>query len=122
MEILFNAEGHVTGVAEGIDLHEYAEETGGTVVTMNGPQPGLEYEAYPDGEWRLPPEYLAQREEAWRAAEMPIARENVTAVDFGDETIPGTVAQWKAYWLAVRDWKEGHADYPDSTKRPARPA
>ncbi|WP_156882748.1 hypothetical protein [Pseudomonas sp. CF161] len=62
-----------------------------------------------------------QIEAAWRAAEMPIARENVTAIEFGDDSIPGTAAQWKAYWLALRAWTEGAEGYPDATHRPVQP-
>ncbi len=64
---------------------------------------------------------LRAAEDAWRAIEMPIARENVTAIEFGDHSIPGTAADWKAYWLALRVWTEGAEGYPDSTHRPVEP-
>lgn len=64
---------------------------------------------------------LRAAEDAWRAIEMPIARENVTAIEFGDGQIPGTAAQWKAYWLALRAWIEGADGYPDATHRPLKP-
>lgn len=122
MELLFNANGHVTGVADGIDIRAYAIEIGGILVEMNGDQPSIDHEAYPDGEWRLPYDFQVKRENQWRAIEMSTAKENVTAIDFGDDTIPGTAAQWKGYWLTLRDWKDGNTDFPDMTKRPVRPA
>lgn len=61
-------------------------------------------------------------ENQWREVQMPIARNNVTAIDFGDGTIPGTIEQWKAYWLALRKWTETNPDFPDSTKRPIAPS
>lgn len=67
-------------------------------------------------------EVQAPIENAWRAAEMPIARENVTAIEFGDDSIPGTAADWKAYWLALRAWVEGAKGYPDATLRPLKPS
>ena len=64
---------------------------------------------------------LAEIESSWRATQMPIARENVTAIEFGDDSIPGTAADWKAYWLALRAWIDGADGYPDSTHRPVEP-
>jgi hypothetical protein len=62
-------------------------------------------------------------ENAWRDLEMPIAKENVTAIQFEDpDALPGTEAEWKAYWVALRNWKDGNPDFPDITKRPVRPA
>ena len=64
---------------------------------------------------------LRVAENDWRETEMSIARENVTAIEFGDHSIPGTAADWKAYWLALRAWTEGAEGYPDSTHRPVEP-
>ena len=64
---------------------------------------------------------LEQIEVLWRASQMPIARENVTSIEFGDDQIPGTAAEWKTYWLALRGWVEGAEGYPDSTHRPIKP-
>lgn len=70
-----------------------------------------------------PPTYeqLAYVESEWRATQMPIARENVIAIEFGDESIPGTAVDWKAYWLALRSWVDGAEGYPDSANRPVSP-
>lgn len=91
----------------------------------------------PDGaEWReASPEDIARiegamqlqrdilRENEWRDSEMPIARDNVTALDFGDVTISGSIAQWQAYWLALRNWKEGgNPEFPEQSERPIRPS
>ncbi|WP_099431110.1 phage tail protein [Pseudomonas mosselii] len=61
-------------------------------------------------------------ESAWRESEMQVAQQNVTAIEFGEESVPGTAAAWKAYWLGLRAWKEGAVGYPDIDQRPARPA
>ncbi|WP_421549097.1 hypothetical protein [Pseudomonas sp. QD4] len=79
-----------------------------------------------DQPWQFPgwgnsPSALRDIENEWREAEMPHARENVTAIEFGDDSIPGTSAQWKAYWLALRAWTEGAEGYPDATHRPLKP-
>jgi len=97
---------------------------------MVGPRPDGEfsslYVALEDGTWGVSETLrwgkLALIEDAWRAIEMPIARENVTAIEFGDDQIPGTAADWKAYWLALRAWTESAEGYPDSTHRPLKPA
>lgn len=64
----------------------------------------------------------ATTESEWRAAEMQAAQQTVTAIEFGDDSSPGTAADWKAYWLALRAWKEGAEGWPDSAHRPMRPA
>ncbi|WP_421547358.1 hypothetical protein [Pseudomonas sp. QD4] len=79
-----------------------------------------------DQPWQFPgwgnsPSALRGIENEWREAEMTRARENVTAIEFGDDSIPGTAAQWKTYWLALRAWTEGAEGYPDSTYRPVEP-
>lgn len=81
--------------------------------------------ASPEGEWVVSDELVRNAarkvEDNWRNAEMPIAQENVTAIEFGDDQIPGTAADWKAYWLALRAWTKGAEGYPDSTHRPVEP-
>lgn len=81
-----------------------------------------------DQVWQFPgwgPSLTAARqtEEAWRASEMLLARENRTAIaEMGDESIPGTAKEWSDYWLALRGWKDGNPDFPDMSKRPIRPS
>ena len=60
-------------------------------------------------------------EDEWREEQMPIAYNTVTAIGFGEEGIPGTIEQWKAYWLALRKWTVHNPDFPDSSKRPVAP-
>lgn len=60
-------------------------------------------------------------ETAWRDAEMPKAQQNVTALEYGAEDIPGTTLQWQKYWLALRKWTADNAGFPDSSKRPVAP-
>lgn len=65
---------------------------------------------------------LRVAENDWRETEMLIARENVTAIEFGDDQIPSTAADWKAYWLALRAWKDGgNSEFPEQSSRPVRP-
>jgi hypothetical protein len=62
------------------------------------------------------------REDAWRVAEITIARDNLDGILFEDPNVlPGTETQWKAYGVRLRAWKEGALYFPDSTKRPTRP-
>ncbi|CAI8821174.1 Phage tail protein [Pseudomonas sp. IT-P100] len=73
--------------------------------------------------WTASPSQLRRAEDVWRDSELPIAKDNVTAIQFEDpDALPGTEAEWKAYWIALRNWKEGNPDYPDLTKRPIRPS
>lgn len=60
-------------------------------------------------------------ESAWRESEMPKAQQNVTAIEYGEEGIPGTAQQWQKYWLALRKWTVDNPDFPDSSKRPVAP-
>jgi len=66
-------------------------------------------------------ELQAPIEAAWRATEMPRAQQNVTAIEYGEEDIPGTTQQWQRYWLALRKWTAENPDFPDSSKRPVAP-
>lgn len=96
----------------------------------NPPAGGIEVASAPeqaDQKWLFPgwgpsPSQLRSVEDEWRSVEMPLAQENITALQYGDPDVPGTEAQWKAYWVALRNWKEGNPNYPDITKRPVRPA
>jgi len=60
----------------------------------------------------------AQEENQWRNEQMPIARNNVTAIEYGE---PGDSQAWKDYWLALRKWTADNPDFPDCSKRPAAP-
>lgn len=66
-------------------------------------------------------EELAAIEAQWRADQMPLALETVTAFQMGEEDIPGTEQLWKEYWLALRKWTADNPDFPDSTRRPVAP-
>lgn len=114
------------------DVMRYYVNSAGELIsstTGDAPEGGTEVPSSPeywDQIWLFPgwsesPYRLSRNEDEWRAIEMPMALENVTAIDFGDDTLPGTAAQWKAYWLGLRNWKDGNPDYPDATKRPAKP-
>lgn len=63
----------------------------------------------------------AVMESDWRESEMSRAQQNVTAIDYGAQDIPGTTQQWQKYWLALRKWTETNPDFPDNTKRPRPP-
>ncbi|WET12942.1 hypothetical protein P3S72_12670 [Pseudomonas sp. D3] len=110
--IIVGSDGSVTAVAEGIDIFEYVKTFGGTVIRRD------EY---------VPPPYvptmqeLSEIENVWREVEMPKAQQNVTAIEYGGEDIPGTAQQWQKYWLALRKWTADNPDFPDSTKRPVAP-
>lgn len=62
-----------------------------------------------------------QEEAQWREQEMPAAEQNVTALTYGADDIPGSVVEWQKYWLALRKWTEANPDFPDSSKRPVAP-
>jgi len=110
--LITSDDGSVTAVAEGVDIFEYAKEIGGTVVRR------YQY---------VPPPHVPSVEEqeatesAWRQAEMPRAQQNVTAIEYGEEDIPGTAQQWQKYWLSLRKWTTDNPDFPDSAKRPVAP-
>lgn len=62
-------------------------------------------------------------ETAWRDSEINVVKDNLEALLFDDpDALPGTDAEWKAYGVALRRWKEGAEGWPDSARRPARPA
>lgn len=64
---------------------------------------------------------LIEIENQWREEQMPFAQQNVTAIEYGVEDIPGTAQQWQKYWLALRKWTDTNPDFPDSSKRPIAP-
>ena len=64
---------------------------------------------------------LATVEIDWRDQQMPIVRNNVTAIEYGEAGILGTAQQWRSYWLALRKWTDANPDFPDSAKRPVAP-
>ncbi|WP_335944434.1 hypothetical protein [Pseudomonas sp. G166] len=81
---------------------------------------------YADQVWQFPgwSESLAaamSRELAWRDIEMPKAQQNVTALTYGADDLPGTVDSWQKYWLALRKWTADNPDFPNSSKRPIQP-
>lgn len=98
-------------------------------IEMFAPRPEdentLDYTAQIDGTWKITQETLNAKwtpfENEWRESEMPKAQQNVTAIEYGEEGIPGTTAQWKSYWLALRKWTADNPDFPDSSKRPVAP-
>ncbi len=73
----------------------------------------------PEPTWQ---ELQAPIESAWRQSQMPIALNNVTAIQFGEEDVPGTEQDWKEYWLALRKWTTDNPDFPDMNKRPIQPS
>lgn len=86
----------------------------------------LDYTAQMDGTWKITKDTLKAKlvpiENAWRESEMPKAQQNVTAIEYGEEDIPGTAQQWQKYWLALRKWTADNPDFPDSSKRPVAPS
>ncbi|OIN45960.1 hypothetical protein [Pseudomonas costantinii] len=102
---------------------------GSWVDAEDPPEPGLISVPAPDSAdqiWQFPgwssSDLLDRMEEdQWRASEMPKAQMNITSIEYGADDIPGTAAQWKAYWLGLRKWTEENPDFPDSSKRPVPP-
>ena len=95
-------------------------------IEMVGPRPeSSDYTAQSDGSWEITTETLNSKlapiENTWREVEMPKAQQNVTAIEYGEEGIPGTAQQWQKYWLALRKWTVDNPDFPDSSKRPVAP-
>lgn len=81
---------------------------------------------YADQIWQFPgwsPSSMkaAASETFWRDEQMPKAQQNVTAIEYGEEGIPGTAQQWQKYWLALRKWTDDNPDFPDGDKRPRQP-
>lgn len=72
--------------------------------------------------WSESTSQAISRENEWRVIEMPKAQQNVTAIEYGEEDIPGTAQQWQKYWLALRKWTDTNPDFPDSSKRPVAPS
>lgn len=64
---------------------------------------------------------LGFEERQWREVEMLRIQENLTALSFGADDVPGTVVDWQGYWLSVRKWTDTNPDFPDSAKRPVAP-
>lgn len=99
-------------------------------VEMLGPRPddenSLDYTAQPDGTWAVSEETVrakqAEVESVWREQQMPVAQQNVTALTYGADDIPGSEEGWQKYWLALRKWTGTNPDFPDSAKRPVAPS
>ncbi|ONH51001.1 hypothetical protein SAMN04490182_2097 [Pseudomonas cedrina] len=126
MRMLFNPDGFVVNLADEIDIDEYAVFIGGTIVEMVSERPSDRHQALISGEWQIPMDVVnaenAFTENEWRDSQMPKAQQNVTAIEYGEEGIPGTAQQWQKYWLALRKWTADNPDFPDSTKRPIAPS
>ncbi|WP_189654376.1 hypothetical protein [Pseudomonas fluorescens] len=98
-------------------------------IHMEGPRPEDEdaanYTAQANGTWAVTAQTLREKlipvENAWREQQMPLTLQTVTAIDFGEEGIAGTIDQWKFYWRELRKWTEANPDFPDSSKRPVAP-
>lgn len=108
--LLIGEDGSITFGLE--NPEEFARLNGGVLV------PRDEYIAPP---YVPSPQELAATESSWRETEMPRAQQNVTAIEYGEEGIPGTAQQWQKYWLALRKWADTNPDFPDSSKRPVAP-
>ena len=63
-------------------------------------------------------EQIASVERAWRDGELNRADIELNKVQDGMGT--GTVAQWREYRCALRNWSE-HESFPDSSFRPSAP-
>ncbi|MGK9419233.1 hypothetical protein ACSSUR_24265 [Pseudomonas cedrina] len=114
MLVIVDRDGLLTVISDEVeDIYEYAETIGGKVIDDS------EYVAPP---YVPSPQELATIEAKWRESEMPTAQQNVTAIEYGEEDIPGTAQQWQKYWLALRKWTDTNPDFPDSSKRPVAPS
>ncbi|QVM90227.1 hypothetical protein JYG34_19780 [Pseudomonas entomophila] len=60
----------------------------------------------------------------WVADQMQLVADQLLMLDDNDPTaIPGmTTADWRAYRIALRAWKDGAEGFPDQQHRPRRPA
>lgn len=93
------------------------------------PQGAIEVEYPPewyDQVWRFPgwsPSVMraVAAETTWRDEQMPLAQQNVTAIEYGEDGIVGTAQDWRSYWLALRKWTDANPDFPDPVKRPVAP-
>ncbi|OCW24852.1 hypothetical protein BBG20_17390 [Pseudomonas aylmerensis] len=125
MRMLFNNEGFVVNLAEEIDIDEYALLIGGTIVQMVYDRPSDRHQALMTGEWEVPKDVIYAEniltENQWRDSQMPLAQQNVTAIEYGEEGIPGTAQQWQKYWLALRKWTADNPDFPKKESRPIKP-
>ncbi|WP_218189865.1 hypothetical protein [Pseudomonas sp. OV546] len=115
-----------------MSMKHYVDSTGLYLYGTDGepPEGGIEVDPppeYADQLWLFPgwgPSSMkaVAAENYWRDLEMPKAQQNVTAIEYGDEDIPGTAQQWQKYWLALRKWTDANPDFPDSSKRPVAPS
>ncbi|MGY2183272.1 hypothetical protein [Pseudomonas agarici] len=86
----------------------------------------LDYTAQPGGTWIITPETISAKlksvEFYWQTEEMSLIENQLLAIEEGAvDAMPGTRQEWLQYRTKVRLWHES-ADFPDSTKRPNRPA
>lgn len=87
----------------------------------------LLYTAQPDGTWAITQETLnqlgAERESVWAVDEMKAIADQLLMLEDGDpKALSGTEREWRDYRIALRDWKEGAAGFPEIEQRPARPS
>jgi len=110
-----------------VDETDQGPEEGWIEMESERPQgeSGMDYTALADGTWGITQEALSAKaaaiESAWREAQMPIAQQTVTAIDFGEVGILGSIEEWKLYWRALRKWTADNPDFPDISKRPVQP-
>ncbi|WP_454833298.1 hypothetical protein [Pseudomonas veronii] len=126
LSFIFDSDGNHVAVLDEVDIEEFALSINGVVVKMLSEQPSELHEPKPDGTWYIPQEVINNNlliiESEWRDNEMAQAKDNVTALEYGDDTILGTASQWQKYWLALRKWTDIDPDFPNSTKRPVAPS
>ncbi|MEN5136073.1 MULTISPECIES: hypothetical protein [unclassified Pseudomonas] len=59
----------------------------------------------------------------WQATEMSTIANQLTAIEDEDPAaLPGTSKAWRDYRIKVRAWVDGAPAFPDSARRPVRPA
>ena len=125
MRMLFNDQGVVVNLADEIDIDQYALLMNGTIVQMISDRPSDRHQALMTGEWEVPRDVIYAEniltENQWRDSQMPMAQQNVTAIEYGEEGIPGTAQQWQKYWLALRKWTADNPDFPKKESRPIKP-
>lgn len=72
--------------------------------------------------WGQSPGASRIRELEWQSGEMAIIANQLLAVEEeAGDVLPGTRKEWLSYRTQVRLWHES-PDFPDSIKRPSRPA
>ncbi|WP_122663496.1 hypothetical protein [Pseudomonas viridiflava] len=90
-----------------------------------------DYTAQADGTWAITASTLRAKavivEDDWREQQIITINRQLEALEEAeadvppDDLLPGTRTQWLGYRGKVRAWKEGHADFPEMSKRPIQP-